>query len=435
MNSEKLSVIQAKKKLEEGENAPSDLFVAPQVTYVPVEFGCTFGSTYFLHNRSWAFLNHGAYGSALKFALEEKHTLDRKMEEQLVVFYDNYRKQLGSVIEIVADFVGARKADVALVPNASYGMECCINSFIKPCDTVAYLDTLYPVTLAALENCSKKVGATLSVINLLPELLKNSGDDSPFSSEEALTEFIVKQLPTFCGVVVLDHITSSSALILPIFSHLVPRLKQMGVRDVLIDGAHTLLQTDLNFNALPPESLPTSYVANFHKWPSTPKTAALMWKHPDKMIVSSLSSHKKEVATLSDEFSWIGTLDYNAYLTVPSVLRFWKEVGAERLRNYCSSLLIEAAQMLDTAFCGRRHPAMFHAPFMTLIEVPDALQDMSEAELMVALRSYMVEVPVKQICGRQFFRISAFVYNELQDFKRFESAVLEMVKAVTQNAN
>src|SRR3989442_1273928 len=96
----------------------------------------------------------------------------------------------------------------------------------------------------------------------------------PSGGPGAFIESIVQAIGPRTRLAVLDHITSESALVLPI-TEMIVRCHNKGVA-VLIDGAHA--------PGMLPLDLPTIgadwYVGNLHKWAFAPRSCGFLWAAP-----------------------------------------------------------------------------------------------------------------------------------------------------------
>jgi hypothetical protein len=138
-------------------------------------------------------------------------------------------------------------------------------------------------------------------------------------------------------------------------------------------------------------------------------------------------SHGSRAGYLS-EFVWDGTKDYGAYLSIPAVVDFWMNtVGLRQTREYCMGLLKAAEAMFCKAFDVAA--VARGSPFMTLIRLPLFFRRRHYSGKFVqdTLHTrYSVEVPVKEIDGVLYIRISAFVNNTLADYERVRDALFDM---------
>lgn len=86
-------------------------------------------------------------------------------------------------------------------------------------------------------------------------------------------------------LLILDHITSNTALKVPI-QKIAKIAKEYGIK-VLVDGAHGLLIQDLNMKELSASGI-DFYVANAHKWMSSPRGAAFLYCDSEELRNSIL---------------------------------------------------------------------------------------------------------------------------------------------------
>ncbi|KPI88307.1 hypothetical protein ABL78_2606 [Leptomonas seymouri] len=390
----------------------------------PCDMGRAFREQYFSITPNMIFINHGAFGSTLTGAMLIKRLYEERMEKEVVEFVD--RELLPLIVHSIRSlsrFLHADPRQVVLLQNATFALNCAMRMIVKD-DVVAFLDMEYLAVYKMMWFRCEEVGATLHEI----ALNKFLHDSTVMGDDAALTEELCRQLPPGCTTVVLDYVTSTSALCFPVFTHIVPALRARGVKKIIVDGAHVPLQIDVNFNALPAEAQPTVFVGNLHKWFSSPKSAGFFWVRAEDMdnMHSVVLSHGAGEGMLS-EFIWDGTRDYGAYLSIPAIVDFWEAQGYDRVRDYCAHLLSSAADMLTKAFHSR--PVARHSPFMSLIELPEVLQDevITAKYIQDILHDvFQIEVPVKRIENRYYLRISAFVYNSPEEYAYLREAILSM---------
>lgn len=390
----------------------------------PCNFGKEFGNNFFTITDDITFINHGAFGSALSGAVAIKQQYEHYLEQEVVEFVDRVLLPLmvHSVRRLSA-FLHAAPTQIVIIQNATFALNSAMR-LIKQGDVVAFLDTEYLAVYKMLWFRCKEVGADLHELYIS----KHLHNADVMGSDERITEEICAQLPEGCTAVVIDYVTSSSALCFPIFTHIVPALRRRGVTKIIVDGAHAPLQLELNFDSLPPESQPTVFAGNLHKWFCAPKAAGFLWVREEDVesVHSAVLSHGAGDGLLS-EFIWDGTRDYGAYLAIPALVDFWASQDCDRVRAACGSLLRQAVDMLTEAFRSRRVARC--APFMSLVELPQELQGeaLTTKYIQDLLHdAYRIEVPVKRIEGTNYLRISAFVYNTPGDYAYLREAILSV---------
>src|SRR5262249_11136519 len=140
---------------------------------------------------------------------------------------------------------------------------------------------------------------------------------------------------------ILDHITSPTALRLPV-ERIVPMLRERGVATI-VDGAHAPGQLEVDVSALGA----TYYVGNCHKWMCAPKASGFIVAAESAAAIPVVTSHGASPEygprnRLHAELDWAGTHDPTVHLTVPTAIA---DVGAEgggwpavRARNHAMAI-------------------------------------------------------------------------------------------------
>jgi isopenicillin-N epimerase len=223
---------------------------------------------------------------------------------------------------------------------------------------------------------------------------------------------------------ILDHITSSTALLLPL-TEMIDACRARGVR-VLVDGAHALGQIELDIPALNADW----YVANLHKWYFVPRGCGFLWAAAGTrtgLLPNVLSSDI--VYSFPHSFGWTGTRDPSSWLTVPAAFDFMDRFGEGEVRRHNHELLREATALLAGMWkFNDRIPDAMRA-CMGLIPVPDDLpypptdQGRTRLEADLEDKCKIVVNPSIAGHGRLWLRIAAQVYNGIRDYEQLGSAV------------
>jgi isopenicillin-N epimerase len=138
----------------------------------------------------------------------------------------------------------------------------------------------------------------------------------PCPDEECVVEAVLRAASARTRVALLDHVTSPTALVLPV-RRLVEELAARGI-DALVDGAHAPGMVPLGLGDLGA----AYYTGNAHKWLCAPKGAAFLHVRRDRQagVHPNVISHGY-AAGFHAEFDWIGTLDPTPWLCIPAALR------------------------------------------------------------------------------------------------------------------
>jgi selenocysteine lyase/cysteine desulfurase len=148
-------------------------------------------------------------------------------------------------------------------------------------------------------------------------------------------------------LVLLDHISSLPAVILPV-EDLAAVAKAKGV-PVFVDGAHALGAIPVNMTSLE-ESGVSFWVGNGHKWLYSPKGSALLWvapkyQHPFASGVGTIVPNviNPPVGDFWTMFEYTGTRDYTPFAAMEAALDFREKMGGEEcIMGYMHDLAVEA---------------------------------------------------------------------------------------------
>lgn len=380
----------------------------------------------FLLDPGVAFLNHGSFGACPISVLERQAALRQRMERQPVQFFArDLEGLLDEARAALARLVGADPADLCFVPNATTGVNAVLRSLpLRPGDELLTTDQAYNACRNALEFVAGQAGARV-VVAPVP---------FPLTSAEQVTEAVLAHVSDRTRLVLLDHITSPTALIFPV-APLVRELDRRGI-DTLVDGAHAPGMVPLALDALGA----AYYTGNCHKWLCAPKGAALLHVRRDRqhLIRPTCISHGANVQRPGRsryllEFDWTGTADPTASLCVPDALRFLDGLlpgGLPALQARNRALAIAGRRLLCAALDAPPPcPEDMLGAMATVPLPPDDTGRTSPlftadplADLLLAQG---IEVPVFPWPRppQRALRISAQIYNEPGDYQRLAAAL------------
>jgi isopenicillin-N epimerase len=243
----------------------------------------------------------------------------------------------------------------------------------------------------------------------------------PVRGPDQVVEELAAALGERTRLAVIDHVTSGSALVLPI-ERLCAACRERGIT-TLVDGAHAPGAIALDLPSIGADV----YVANLHKWGWTPRSLGFLWRSP--RLGTDL--HAPVVSWgldrgLAAEFDWPGTRDPTAALAAPTAIELQREIGVERIRAWNHELAWTSARRL-----AERWGVAFETPesmigTMATIRLPERLG--ATADDAVTLRDrllyeHAIEVHLAAWKGRLQLRISAQIYNEPADYDRLGDAV------------
>jgi isopenicillin-N epimerase len=259
------------------------------------------------------YLNHGSFGACPRPVLEFQAELRARMEREPVDFL---HRQLGGRLAearaALGAFVGAEPDGLAFVPNATTAVNAALRSWdLKPGDEVLTTDHAYGACRKALEFVAARRGARVVVARV----------PFPLAGPEEIIRPILEAVTPRTRLALLDHVTSPTALVMPL-AKLVEPLRGRGV-ECIVDGAHALGMIPLDLDRLGA----ACYTANAHKWLCAPKGAAFLHVRSDlrdrirPLVISHGYEPVAPAVRFREEWDWTGTDDPTAWLSIPECLR------------------------------------------------------------------------------------------------------------------
>lgn len=248
---------------------------------------------------------------------------------------------------------------------------------------------------------------------------------------------------------VVSHVTSATALVFPV-AQIVAALAERGI-DTLVDGAHAPGMIPLDIDAL----AAAYYTGNCHKWLCSPKGSGFIHVRRDRQvrIHPLITSHganspRRDRSLFRLEFDWTGTADPTPYLSVPAALDFiaslvpggWPDVmsrnremamaGRQRLLEalgtgaLAPSAMIGSMAAVDLPTDLRPEPidptpGMDQFATRPLDPLHDTLYDDHQIEVPV----YPWPLTPADGAARRLLRVSAQLYNSLDDYDRLVAAI------------
>ncbi len=257
---------------------------------------------------SVTYLNHGSFGACPSAVLAVQSALRLEMEREPVDFLSaTLPARLNVAREALSAFVGAEPLDLVFVANATTGVNAVLRSLtLAPGDELLLTSHTYAACRKTVEFVAALTGARV-VMATLP---------FPCRDAEEIIDRVLQQVTPRTRLALMDHVTSPTALILPI-ERLVSELQTRGV-DTLVDGAHAPGMVPLALSDLGA----AYYTGNAHKWLCAPKGAAFLHVRRDRQgrLHPNVISHGY-TAGFHAEFDWTGTVDPTPWLCIPEALR------------------------------------------------------------------------------------------------------------------
>lgn len=358
-------------------------------------------------------LNHGSFGAVPLAAQQEQQRLRVEMDRAPVVWFPALPGRVAGARAAIADFLRVDVRNLALVPNASGGASVVYGNLpARRGGEVVVTDHGYGAVTMGAERLARRWGGSVRTAHVPLD-----------ATAEQAAEAVLAQLTDRTGLIVLDHITSSTARWMPV-KEVGAAAREHGI-PLLIDGAHVPgLAEDplagLEFDV---------WIGNLHKFGCAPRGAAALVAGSglrDELypLIDSWAAREP----FPQRFDNQGTLDVTGYLAAPTALDFIQQTwGWETARGYLRELADYAEETIGAAMAqltGERATVDVGMPVnaLRLVRLPagladtredaDALRDRVAAEL-------GVEAAFTSFDGIGYFRLSTHVYNTPADFEYF----------------
>ena len=315
---------------------------------------------------------------------------------------------------LVAEWLGTSPELFAFIPNASQGVITAASALVtKPRSQIVATTLGYGGVLNGLAEIARRTQSTLRIA----EIDFANGTQTA----DGIADSIFAALTNETTLVVLDQITSETALLLPV-DQIVRTIRRVAPQArVVIDGAHSPGMLTL--------ALPLDYdvwVGNFHKWICAPRASAGL-----VCRTSEVASQMVPLAPSWDfesgfpkSFFAQGTDDYSSYLATPHAIKFHESIGADKLDKHNREVLDGAEKMLqDNWGTEPVVPAELSCPWMRLVRLPlkkQLTKSQGDALTLKVSQELKTETVIVSPGDATYVRLSAHIYNELEDYEKLK---------------
>ncbi|MDX9690286.1 MAG: aminotransferase class V-fold PLP-dependent enzyme [Proteobacteria bacterium] len=376
----------------------------------------------FFLEKGCAYLNQGGFGTCPKEVVETRCNILREIEHAPDMYYASSfqkgRQIWRDVAHQTAQRFGAEGKDVAIVQNATDGVNAVLRSLtFKPGDEILVTSYVYGALHMAAKRIVEPQGCKVTLIPL----------SFPHPCPEECVAALDRAITQNTKLALLDHVTSATALVLPI-KEMVQLCRKRGVLS-LVDGAQAPGNVSLNLQDIGADW----YVGNMHKWYFAPRGCGFLWAAPDKQkgLVSTILSWEVE-KPFPDSFEWTGTNDQSPWMSVPAAYAFMDHFGEAKVREHNHALIREGLKIVEDAwgFKNETPDSMIGSavivplPESTPYPLTDKGREACQNDLWLKHR-VMTSVPLIAQ-NRMWLRFMAQIYNERRDYERLASVVLSL---------
>ena len=372
----------------------------------------------FLLSKDITHLNHGSFGACPKPIFENYQLWQLKLEQEPVNFYVNEGMQhLEKSREALATFINCRAQNIVFTTNPSYAINIIAKGFdLKEGDEILSCNLEYGALIKTWEFYCEKADAKFvkSEITL------------PLKSKEQIIDEFFKNISPKTKAIFISHITSSTALILPV-KEICERAKDLGLVTI-VDGAHAPAHIDLDISKLKADI----YTGACHKWMLTPKGCSFLyindeWKNRFDPLIISWGHHSN--SNFSEHHELQGTRDYSAFLTIPTAVQFLKNNDWESVSNNCKAMVISNYEKTASILNGKPICPVT-TDYLGQICSSPVKTDAPERLKAILYNEFKIEVPIMGLNKQVYLRFSAQAYIDQNDINLLHKA-LEKIKKQT----
>ena len=359
-----------------------------------------------------AYLNHGSFGSVPKVVAAAQRELQMLEEGNPNLFFRTILPKLyDEAREFVAEWLGTSPELFTFVPNASQGVITAASALVtKPRSQIVATSLGYGGVLNGLAEIARRTQSTLRIAEIDFASGTQTADDIADSVFAALTNETT--------LVVLDQITSETALLLPV-DQIIRTIRRVSPQArVVIDGAHA---PGMLTPALPLDF--DVWVGNFHKWICAPRASAGLVCRTGEVasrMVPLAPSWDFESGFPKSFFSQ-GTDDYSSYLATPHAIKFHESISAGELDKHNREVLNGAENMLQDHWGSESVvPDEISCPWMRLVRLPlkkQLTKPQGDALTLKISQELKTETVIVSPGDATFVRLSAYIYNDVADYE------------------
>lgn len=372
-----------------------------------------------------AYLNHGSFGPSPAIVRAARQRWTDELERNPMEFLVRRQESLLDIAaRTLAQFIGGRAENLAFVPNATVAMNIVADNMpLEAGDEVLLNDHEYGAVIRIWGRRCQVSGARTVLARL----------SDPLTTPEALIDALFDRVTPRTRIIVVSHVTSPTAIILPIAA-ICARAKALGIR-VCVDGPHAIAMCPLAIDTLGCDY----YCASLHKWLSAPFGSGFLYvanRHKAGLqpaIISWGRSLNGRAPRWQDELHWSGTMDAASYLAVTEAIQFLGDVGWNRFRQQTHALARYAGERLceslgaspmvpdDSWFGSMQTLAMPRIPRESHPQpgTPHSWQTRLATE-------YGIEIPIVEWKERMHIRVSCHLYNTVEEIERLIAALSSM---------
>ena len=356
--------------------------------------------------------NHGSYGAVPSVVREIQRVVQDQVQQNPVRFFAREAQdRVAAARAQIAAFLGQQPEQIALVRNASEAASTTLRGFpFQRGDEAIVLDQEYGAVVYAVQRALASAGGVLREVAI------------PMDDDAAhIVARVEAAINSRTRLLVVDHITSATARILPV-QQLADLCRSKGVA-IAVDASHAPGQMDLDLDRLDADF----WFGNLHKWVCAPLGSAVYriaprWQARMRPLIVSW----RDAEGYPAPWDMLGTVDVSAWLAAPAAIDFFKRIGWQRVRAANQERMRYGRELVLSALGLSKDTLAPDAIAMGLVPLPHMEGGRAAcAALQKRLGDvYRVESAITTCAGAYYLRVCGQLYNSAADYEALASALL-----------
>jgi isopenicillin-N epimerase len=341
----------------------------------------------------------------------EQDRLRALLERDPTCFFQNvYPGTVRSAAAVAARQFGGDASDWTFCENATVAVNSVLASLpLESGDEILTTSHGYGAVVKAMRLWAERKGASLRIAPI-PTIVE---------SEAQIIDAITTAFTDRTRLIVVDHITSPTAIIFPAAA-IATAAHSAGI-PVLVDGAHAPGHITLDVPSIGADW----YTGNAHKWFFAPRGCGLLWTARDwqNLTRPAALSHGTEEGYLA-AFDWVGTRDVTPWLSIAAAADAFAKFGGDRLSARNKDLAADGAELVRQRVGGQLSAPRHIRGAMASICFPAGPTALELGlRLRAALHKEGIVVAAGALQDTIFLRLSAQIYNALSDYEACATAL------------
>ena len=364
------------------------------------------------------YLNHGSFGPPPQSVREARRKYIDALDSQPMDYYlRQFEPLLDDARQQLAQFLGTARENLVFAENATFAMNIVADSFpLRSDDEVLINNHEYGAVHRIWNRATERVGAKCVNVTFPTKL----------ASQGQILDSLLASCTEKTRLVVISHITSATALIMPV-QEICEVMRKKGIA-VCIDGPHALAQVEVDIDSLDCDF----YTASCHKWLNASLGSGFLYGHPKwhQHLQPQVQSWGRLLPAIpehwTEEFTWSGTRDPSNYLSLPAAIDFLQTIGFEAFRERSRYLASYGEAKLCELFQQETWADRSAGWYGSMCHVKLHEGDHSQLQQQLWDR-FQIEIPVYPFEGIDYLRLSCHLYNSTRQIDQLVDALRELL--------